>query len=421
MNVNHQGIFLPIPRAPRAQVKRTDQNPVLWEDSVEDQTNVTDAFKRVDRCGVCCQHQARYTCPRCAVRYCSVACYRDHDSQGENGEVGSCTESFYQERVAESFALEVKEKGRDTVQMLNRVHNEQSEQSEALSNGVLDVQLYELLLAIEKDDDKAVSRLMSNTQMKAAVDRGLEDEDLHDWVLEPWYPWWQPNVAGPEDVAGAEQGCESELIGGQTLDDHLISLPSFEHFRRGHQSSLLELQFNLVDILYGAVWTFRLYLGPNNASEVPEESATALLQASCVLSRDARFGSLEEALASCTSRSTRSCNRDWGCNAHWKLLAQDVASICSRPRYTARCLVEARRLLQEAACKAKKRKDKRTKTRLILMQKKVEFYTSWSRANSSEVVALSRDITSWTQESDEMLFVLPSDRLQESTFIATLI
>ena len=40
---------------------------------------------------------ARYTCPRCNVRYCSLECYRSEKH-------GGCSEAFYHDCVVEDLA-----------------------------------------------------------------------------------------------------------------------------------------------------------------------------------------------------------------------------------------------------------------------------------------------------------------------------
>ena len=384
--------LLPLPRGPRAREATTDEDPVrvLWTGGAQP-TSTSDGCTNDDKtaCGVCHEHIARYTCPRCSLKYCSVPCYRTHGSEGES----RCTEGFYQQRVSQVVELEVKEKREDTMRMLNRVHQEQANQESIPPSGLPERQLYELLVAIENDDDEKLSQLLSRHQIQAAVSQGIEQEGLLEWILEPWHPWWRPNLSTPADAAEVEDECEPDLIGGKTLDDLLLSLPPFDSLQSGNKVRP-ELQFNLIDVLYGLVWTFRLFLGPNNAVGVAEESADVLLQSSSVLGRDARHGSLEEALVSCTSRSTE-CFQRGLCNAHWKLLANDVASICGHYRYVARCLFEGICILREAVTLAKKRSDKKQRTELKQAQKKLEFYASWSRANSSVVATLSGEIDTW--------------------------
>lgn len=48
-------------------------------------------------CQICHQDAARYTCPACNLRYCSVACFR---SQGH----GDCSESFYRDSLVQEVS-----------------------------------------------------------------------------------------------------------------------------------------------------------------------------------------------------------------------------------------------------------------------------------------------------------------------------
>ena len=46
-------------------------------------------------CEVCKKEAALYKCPRCAISYCSVACYTSHSEH--------CTEAFYRQCVEEEL------------------------------------------------------------------------------------------------------------------------------------------------------------------------------------------------------------------------------------------------------------------------------------------------------------------------------
>ena len=50
-------------------------------------------------CSVCAAQFSRYKCPKCAIAYCSLACYRQH---GE-----TCTESFYAEQAQAELKSDV--------------------------------------------------------------------------------------------------------------------------------------------------------------------------------------------------------------------------------------------------------------------------------------------------------------------------
>ena len=57
-------------------------------------------------CRVCTRNEAKYTCPRCNIPYCSVGCYASHGEQ--------CTEAFYREHVRDESALRQAEEDAET-------------------------------------------------------------------------------------------------------------------------------------------------------------------------------------------------------------------------------------------------------------------------------------------------------------------
>jgi hypothetical protein len=62
--------------------------------SVGDADQPADADELVsaeNACTICKTKASKYTCPRCFLRYCGVACFQQHGVQ--------CTESFYKEQV----------------------------------------------------------------------------------------------------------------------------------------------------------------------------------------------------------------------------------------------------------------------------------------------------------------------------------
>lgn len=50
----------------------------------------TNSYATVLTCKICTGKSAKYTCPRCSINYCSLACYRDRRH-------GKCSEEFYRE------------------------------------------------------------------------------------------------------------------------------------------------------------------------------------------------------------------------------------------------------------------------------------------------------------------------------------
>jgi hypothetical protein len=101
---------------------------VECDDSIEDVIAVSCLCR-------CTRQYARYTCPRCRLRYCSKDCYQQHSQQ--------CTESFSKENaVAELQSTAASDAERRQMQeILHRVHANDAgaEMAEALGMDSLDL------------------------------------------------------------------------------------------------------------------------------------------------------------------------------------------------------------------------------------------------------------------------------------------
>jgi hypothetical protein len=67
-------------------------------------------------CLRCTKNFSQYTCPRCNLRYCSLACYKGHSVR--------CTESFARENVLEEMKdMTVSSESKQLMlEALNRIH-----------------------------------------------------------------------------------------------------------------------------------------------------------------------------------------------------------------------------------------------------------------------------------------------------------
>ncbi|KAH8098342.1 CoA carboxylase [Aureococcus anophagefferens] len=129
-------------------------------------------------CAVCGQHAGRYACPRCDVRYCSLACFGKH---------GECSERFYAQRVRRALA---EEPGRGRARCVG----------DLLSKG-------------EDDDDARAApseaRLLALLEGRAEATAEEEAMVLAAAKLEdaaPWTPWWAGVGRFDDDVAACEAG-----------------------------------------------------------------------------------------------------------------------------------------------------------------------------------------------------------------------
>lgn len=291
-------------------------------------------------------------------------------------------ESFHEGRVQQVLQLEVKERKDDMRNILQRIYNDQrsNDVSRFLEEGG----------ALNGDDDEVSPRVFSEEELKhlwdsiescqteeewdalltsspeiqaalAHMQRDQLDHDarLEEWFLEPWHPWWMPQLAADDEAEGFS---DSPL-----LDESILKTPPFSTLcrRTPHPS----LPYNLVEILYGVALTLRLFHGVKNSADVPEEAAAYLLESSMVLQQNDTYESMDASLT----------------NKREILVLQDLSVLLSNYRYVARALLEGKEILQ----RAKKRKR---------LARKVEYYLSWSLAHTSMVQQLSEELETWLSQ-----------------------
>jgi HIT zinc finger len=238
-------------------------------------------FDQRKNCGICYKPSntrnvvASYTCPKCYVRYCSVACYQNHKE--------SCTESFYQSRVEQVLELERKDEDATirTKKLLHRLyHDERMNLNHASTiNKVCPLhrnKLIEILQLIEIDEahgNMGESQLDEFLQRNPAIQK-LIDHCIHyqleekwvnhkhdeidtestvtnrnsllqDWILEPWICWWTTELVtnnfdeddGVDFVNGIKQDDRvrdvsmTDKKAKQTIDDRILTIRTWESLR----------------------------------------------------------------------------------------------------------------------------------------------------------------------------------------------
>lgn len=334
-----------------------------------------------DICGVCRHHESRYTCPRCAIPYCSVACYKEHDVNGV-----SCTEAFYQERVSTVLQLDAKERSGSMKKILQRYNHVLSEEEGCNQEDASAGELWRLAEALEKGSivDEDTDKLLS-PEMRLAFERAVKSGELSN-IIEPWHPWWIPEFV-------SEQSFEQSISGKArpTLDERLLKVPHFSSLRPDGPLPLLA--YNAVDLLYSVALTLRLYNGVENAVALCQEAATTLFRASAVLREDARHTTLAEALMACTSGFMHG---EEGGNTHWTVLARDVVYLCSA-RHMSHALLDATDIASAASKAMKEKGEVENAFQIHRMKKKLKFYLSWSR-EATLPGDLEVEIRTWIDE-----------------------
>ena len=132
-------------------------------------------------CALCLKQFARYTCPRCNVRYCSVACYKNEKHM-------QCSEVFYKDCFMEALKNErgSSEDKTKMMEMLKRVQEEGSKEENADSN-VLD--LDERIADIDLNNDpEAVWEALTSNERKDFESAVQSGKIVH--MVDLWIPWW---------------------------------------------------------------------------------------------------------------------------------------------------------------------------------------------------------------------------------------
>ena len=258
-------------------------------------------------CHVCYRHCSRYTCPRCSIPYCSLACYNSHESNGS----GDCKEGFFRDRTSQHVDREAKERLDETKQIIQRIYNEQTEMGDdANAAGFTQQELLQIMRCLEDGDESKIENLLKSAKIRHALSDSMNRGELLDYILGTWTPWWRPETSTRYEVLDDEN---NELLPDSSLDEKMLKIPPLTSLHP-NPSILPDLQYNLLDILYAISWTLRLYHGSTNAIETGVDAGESLLEASSVLSNDARWEHLSKVLSTCTALSTRSLSTG-GCNA----------------------------------------------------------------------------------------------------------
>ncbi|CDI98460.1 zinc finger HIT domain containing protein 2 [Echinococcus multilocularis] len=235
----------------------------------------TNSYTTVLTCKICTSKSAKYTCPRCFINYCSLACYRDRRH-------GKCSEEFYREcceNAIQDLAVD-DEKRQQVERMLSQDGNSynfddakyQSEGSGDESSsedgpGDLSERLKAIDLTSEDIDTEEVWKLLS-TEEKREFHRLLATGNIYA-VVPAWSPWWQLAAQKlvtffPDDFIDPS---ESEQMG---MDARPLSkLLSIEP----HPSVV----FSLAETLLGFVFVARYFNG-DHLSDMHMDACDLLLK-----------------------------------------------------------------------------------------------------------------------------------------------
>eukprot|EP00644_Phytophthora_capsici_P014111 jgi/Phyca11/4715/fgenesh1_pm.PHYCAscaffold_3_\ len=343
-------------------------------------------------CRVCTTQEARYTCPRCNIPYCSVNCYRSH---GEG-----CTEQFFESHVRSEMLVasnarggEDKKQQKSIQELLERVKEFQEEQQQVDDQEALMQRMEELAL-LDKAGDLTLESLTPEERKKFFGE--VADGRLGK-LIQLWSPWWlMPERKYLNETSAKRRQLILEDIGGSSEEDtdtEVTLEPSVLYpvrlFTNSEAKKMPDtmpggvqpspyLRFHLVEVLFSYALVLRAFNG-DYAQDVTEASVL-LLDLCRVLSEDARYESLEHVCLACLEkRSTEG-------SAANALAIQDVQQILRTNVFLLDALSDTRAMLEryEHDLKLGSESDKRTRKatkavvkKLAMIQKKLAFYQTW--------------------------------------------
>ena len=418
----------------------------LESTSTNQQTNI---------CSTCTKNIARYTCPKCSEPYCSVNCYKIHDGTEVSEGNKLCTESFYKNRVLGEYHARGSDEDKMKLRgILNRLHQDigmqmddaewrenslsqllREKQTSEFSVDVLselknyhhgitavhlddasdkisDEELAELasyILNFDQEEDLDAEPQARVQQIKetlpphllrafeCAMVSVLEQECKEDIdgvnLIEGrsknqssvrWQPWWLPEIdqiSREEDVATISPNLDERILSIQPLPS-LSSQPKNRN-----------LAYNILDVLFAACFALKTTMV--SSALRADDTVDSLLSQSRVLSNNAIYENVHEAMSSCSQNLVEiSKISRISTELSWDNLASDVALISRNRRYVLRMLFEAADVIDsgiellkgnskllkktnKAIYEEKKKEIDETKRQYKLTLKKLEYFQSW--------------------------------------------
>ncbi|XP_041373051.1 zinc finger HIT domain-containing protein 2-like [Gigantopelta aegis] len=345
-------------------------------------------------CSLCLKESSRYTCPRCNVRYCSLACYRSEKH-------GGCSEAFYHDCVVEDLAdtAASSDDQKQVMDILERQKVVAQEEEEELNEVEDQIDLEERLYGLDLDGDSAEIWNRLTEKERNEFNQMLEDGRLANLVT-VWTPWW--NVQNKEMVL--EVDVEEKLLPGQPpIVENLPDITKL--LTKSHPSS--DIRYNMVNVLYSYAFVCRLHNGGH--VDCPTDAVQDLLAVCRVLDQTVVCTSVGEALQMCLNNVQTSCTR-WNVTSEFMLsVIADVKKLISGPHkilplnFMLSALSDIIHLLKTAhtaiqtdsKCSSSKYKynKKVLKKRIFHADKKSRFLLSWCQRYGMAVQELVPEIT----------------------------
>lgn len=299
-------------------------------------------------CSVCTREFAKYTCPRCAVQYCGVACYKAHDA--------GCTEQFHREQV--ETALRASRAAPDDVaamrDILKRMHAHNLDGGDDVGAGLTadgDEDAEGELTATGGADAERVARLAALAEADRVEEIELTAEERRDFErhvangtllrqMDRSEPWWtRVDLASISRRADGHFGCAAPAAPAM-----LPTVPAFSTLTS--RSPPHSFRYVVLEAVVAYAYLVRLFDSEPHTD--PADASTCALQLSAALSGDERraFVSARAALASVATRCADPRTRTSA--AFYAAVLSDARALCGAAGAVALSLSDLHVLLSSA-------------------------------------------------------------------------
>lgn len=334
--------------------------------------------EETDICKLCLASSAKYTCPRCNVRYCCAQCYKSPTH-------AQCSEAFYRDCFMQGLQdLQTNSEDKQKIlEVLQRVEQDKPTLALGEDEEDSDDDLAERLQGIDLDEDSQQIWQRLTEKERKEFNSMLMDGRIGN-MIELWQPWWTVKQELVEDVSSTSDDCQQPQI--------LKSVPEFCKLMPDVQPSKT-LPYNVINALLSYAYVMRLHNG--EIADVPVQSASEILQLSDSL-HQGTFPQTSEAIHS-VLHSLQGKSRSLFVTAEFSVaVLHDLQLILTGPSaskplaFVMSALSDLHRLFETArkCCSKDLQKASSSERRTELLgdkrlfysvQKKLEFYLSWSQ------------------------------------------
>uniref|UniRef100_A0A1B6D5B0 HIT-type domain-containing protein n=1 Tax=Clastoptera arizonana TaxID=38151 RepID=A0A1B6D5B0_9HEMI len=249
----------------------------------------------INLCKLCNELEAKYTCPRCNILYCSLKCYQSELHL-------QCSESFYKECVLSDIAegnLD-KDSQRKMLEILQRVQNiDNTFEDDELSldsDDDSDTDLAERLKDVDLNDADSVWKYLSSSE-KQEFQEMVRTGDICK-VIPQWEPWWcyrQENKLVEEIVP--DDNNKDDIH--QKCPSVKLDVTPFSTLTKLTPSPCVRC--NLINILAAYIVVSRYFIGKHH--DEPIESTSTMLMLSKNLASNQNFEAVDLATESVIQES----------------------------------------------------------------------------------------------------------------------